>query len=40
MNEKDKYILDSLSKIKHKKYELYIVSRILFILNDPEIEFV
>ena len=39
-NEKDDHILDSLSKIKHKKYELYIVSRILFILNDPEIEFV
>lgn len=38
--DKDAYILNSLSKIRHKKYELYIVSRVLFVLNDPDIEFV
>lgn len=38
--EKDTYLLDCLSKIKHKKYELYVVSRVLFSLNDPEIEFI
>jgi len=38
--DKDEYFLESLSKIKHKKYELYVVAKVLFILNDPEIEFV
>ncbi len=37
---KDDYILRSLSKIKHKSWELYIISRILHTLDDPEIEFV
>ncbi|WP_457649742.1 AbaSI family restriction endonuclease [Profundibacter sp.] len=37
---KDEYILRSLSKIKHKRWELYIVSRIVHCLDDPEIEFV
>ena len=29
----------SLSKIKHKRYELYVLSRILHLLNDPGIKF-
>lgn len=36
---KDSYVLKSLSKIRHKSWELYIVSRILHIL-DGKIEFV
>jgi len=39
-NFKDEYILDALSKIRRKKYELYVVSKVLFTLNDPDIEFV
>jgi len=38
-NKKDDYVLKSLSKIKHKKWELYVISRILHIL-DGSIEFV
>lgn len=38
--DKTEYILRSLSKIRHKKWELYIVSRIWHGINDPEIEFV
>ncbi len=37
---KDEYILNSLSKIKHKKWELFIISRIIHGLDDSEIEFV
>lgn len=37
---KTEYILRSLSKIKHKRWELFVVSRVLQVLNDPEIEFV
>lgn len=29
----------SLSKIKHKRYELYVLSRIVHLLNDPGIKF-
>lgn len=29
----------SLSKIKHKKYEFYVLSRIIHLLNDPNIKF-
>jgi len=36
---KDSYVLKSLSKIRHKSWELYVVSRILHIL-DGKIEFV
>ena len=39
-SKKAEYIASSLSKIRHKKWELYIVSRILNLLDDPEIEFV
>lgn len=37
---KDEYILNRLSKIKHKKWELFVISRIVHGLNDSEIEFV
>jgi len=37
---KDEYILKSLSKIKHKKWELFVITRILHKLDDPNIEFV
>ena len=37
---KDEYILRNFSKIKHKKWELYIITRIIHLLNDPDIEFV
>jgi hypothetical protein len=39
MNKKD-YILRSLQKIAHKKWELFIISRIIHRLDDGEIEFV
>ncbi len=39
MNKAD-YILKSLSKIRHKPYEHYVVSRIVHLLDDPEIEFI
>ena len=34
---KDDYLLRNISKIKHKKWELYIITRILHSLNDSEI---
>lgn len=37
---KQEYILRSLSKIAHKKWELFVISRILHGLSDDEIEFV
>ena len=37
---KEDYILRSFSKIKHKKWELYVITRIIHLLNDPEIEYV
>src|SRR6056300_1519980 len=37
---KANYVANTLAKLKHKKWELYIVSRIVHILNDFEIEFV
>ena len=37
---KDEYTLRNFSKIQHKKWELYIITRIIHLLNDPEIEFV
>lgn len=37
---KDEYILRRLSKLAHKKWELFIISRILHKLDDPDIEFV
>lgn len=38
--KKDEYILRSLSKIKHKKWELFIISRIIHLLDEPNLEFV
>ncbi len=37
---KDDYILRNFSKIQHKKWELYVITRIIHLLNDPELEFV
>ena len=37
---KDDYILRNFPKIKHKRWELYVITRIIHLLNDPEIEFV
>ena len=37
---KEEYILRSLSKIRHKKWELFVITRILHKLDDPDIEFV
>ena len=37
---KDQYILRNLSKIRHKQWELFIISRIIHLLNDSDIEFV
>ena len=36
---KDDYLLRNISKIKHKKWELYIITRILHSLNDQDIEY-
>ena len=38
--DKFDYITRSLSKIKHKRWELYVVSRVIHLLDDIEIEFV
>jgi len=38
--EKQDYILKSLSKIRNKKWEFFIISRIIQLLSDDEIEFV
>ena len=35
---KDDYLLRNISKIKHKKWELYIITRVLHSL-DPDIEY-
>ena len=37
---KDDYLLRNISKISHKKWELYVITRILHLLNDKDIEFV
>lgn len=37
---KNKYVLKSLRKIAHKEWELFVVSRIIHKLDDPEIDFV
>lgn len=37
---KDEYILSRLKKIQHKEWELFIISRIIHRLDDPEIEFI
>ena len=40
MKTKDEYLLRNFSKITHKKWELFVITRILHTLNDPEIEYV
>ena len=40
MITKDEYLLRNFSKIRHKKWELYVITRILHNLNDPNIEYV
>tara|TARA_B100000674_G_scaffold484359_1_gene489637 strand:+ start:124 stop:993 length:870 start_codon:yes stop_codon:yes gene_type:complete len=37
---KDDYILRAFSKIQHKKWELYVITRVIHLLDDPELEFV
>jgi len=37
---KDAYLLGNFSKIKHKKWELFVITRILHTLNDSNIEYV
>ncbi|NBB80982.1 MAG: hypothetical protein GVY36_16310 [Verrucomicrobia bacterium] len=37
---KDEYTIRSLKKIRHKGWEIFVVSRILCLLDDEEIEFV
>lgn len=37
---KTQYLLKSLQKISHKKWELFVISRIIHKLDDPEIEFI
>ena len=39
-NHKSEYVLRSLQKIIKKKWEFYIISRIIHKLDDPEIEFI
>ena len=40
MFSKDEYLLRSISKINHKKWELFVITRVLHLLNDPDLEFV
>ena len=40
MLTKDEYLLRNFSKIKHKKWELFVITRILHLLDDPDIEYV
>tara|TARA_B100000963_G_C22600153_1_gene659835 strand:- start:481 stop:1368 length:888 start_codon:yes stop_codon:yes gene_type:complete len=40
MLTKDEYLLRNFSKIKHKKWELFVITRVLHLLDDPEIEYV
>ena len=37
---KDQYLLRNFSKINHKKWELYVVTRVLHLLGDDNIEYV
>jgi len=40
MLTKDEYLLRNFSKIKHKKWELFVITRILHLLDDPDIEYI
>ena len=37
---KDQYLLRNFSKINHKKWELYVVTRVLHLLADDDVEYV
>ena len=37
---KDEYLLKNFKKIKHKEWELFVITRILHLINDPNIEYV
>ena len=37
---KANYVANSLSKMKHKRWELYVISRVIHLLDDLEIEFI
>ena len=37
---KGNYVVNSLSKIKHKRWELYVISRVIHLLNDLDVEFI
>ena len=37
---KANYVATSLSKIKHKRWELYVISRVIHLLNDLDVEFI
>lgn len=39
-SSKDSYLLANFSKIKHKKWELYAITRILHLLDDEDLEYV
>jgi len=40
MLTKDEYLLKNFSKIKHKEWELFVITRVLHLLDDPDIEYV
>ena len=40
MISKDEYLLRNFSKVTHKKWELFVITRILHLLNDSDIEYV
>ena len=40
MITKDEYLLKNFSKIKHKKWELFVITRVLHLLDDSNIEYV
>tara|TARA_B100000579_G_scaffold192961_1_gene157731 strand:- start:81 stop:956 length:876 start_codon:yes stop_codon:yes gene_type:complete len=37
---KDEYLLKNFKKIKHKEWELFVITRILHLIDDPNIEYV
>lgn len=39
MTEKQEFILRSLAKIRNKKWEFFIISRVIHLLSDDEVEF-
>ena len=39
-SSKDSYLLANFSKIRHKKWELYVITRILHLIDDDNLEYV